>query len=453
MAEVFDVVVIGAGSAGENAADRAHRGGLEVALVEADLVGGECSYWACMPSKALLRPGEVLAAARRVPGARRAVAGGVDAAATLATRDEVVNRYDDRSQVDWVVRAGVNLVRGRARFVGERRVKVEGGPELEARRAVVLATGSSPVVPPVDGLREAEPWTSRDATAVKDVPRRLAVLGGGVVACELAQAFRSLGTEEVTIVEKVGHLLPKEEPFAGRQLMDAFDALGITVRCGRSMTEVRRSGGVVTVTLDDGSTVTADEILVATGRRPNVAGLGLETIGLAEDVPLQVDEHLQVRGVPWLYAVGDVNGKALLTHMGKHQARIAGDHIAGKDVADTAPVARVIFTDPQVAAVGRTEAQARTDGVRVRVVQVELASVGGARILGEDVQGTAHLVVDEDRRVVVGATFTGPGVGEMLHAATVAIAGEVPLDRLWQAVPSYPTVSEIWLRLLEAYGL
>lgn len=438
MAEVFDVVVIGGGAVGEVAAGRAAGHGLSVALVEAELVGGECSYWACMPSKVLLRPGEVLAAARRVPGARAAVTGAVDPAATLASRDDVVHRYDDTSQVEWLEGAGVRLFRGRGTITGERTVTVDTGGALEARRAVILATGSTPVIPPIDGLAEARPWTSRDATAVKEVPRRFLVLGGGVVACEMAQAFRWLGSEEVTIVEKVGRLLPDEEPFAGRELMDAFDALGIDVRCGRTITSVRRGGDVVAATLDDGSVVYADELLVATGRRPNV------------DEPVEVDDRLRVVGSDWLYAVGDVNGRALLTHIGKHQARVAADVIAGLDVVDTAPVTRVVFTDPRVAAVGTTLAKA---GDGAREVRVGLDSVAGATVAGDGVRGTAQLVVDEARRVAVGATFTGPDVGELLHSASVAIAGEVPLERLWQAVPAYPTISEVWLRLLEAYGL
>ena len=452
MSSVFDVVVVGAGAVGQNAADRASRGGLNVALVEAALVGGECSYWACIPSKVLLRPGEVLASARRVPGARAAVIGDVDADVTLASRSDAVHRYDDAPQVRWVEGAGLHLIRGRARLTGERSLDVDGRA-IEARQAVVLATGSLPSIPPIEGLSDARPWTSREATAAKEVPRRLLVLGGGVVSCELAQAFRWLGAEEVTIVERVGHLLPSEEEFAGRALMSAFAEIGIDVRCGRSITAVRRDADAVTATLDDGGTVEADELLVATGREPNMADIGLEAIGLDPTSRLDVDEHFQVRGVPWLYAVGDVNGRALLTHMGKHQARIAGDHVAGKEVVDAAPVTRVIFTDPQVAAVGRSERQARDDGVAVRVLQVGLDSIAGSSVAGENVLGSAQLVVDEGRRVIVGATFVGPDVGEMLHAATIAVAGEVPLEVLWQAVPAFPTVSEVWLRLLEAYGL
>lgn len=457
---VFDVVVVGAGPAGENAAGRCADGGLSVAIVERELVGGVCSFWGCIPSKAMLRPGDVIAAARRVPGA--SASGPVDVRAALAWRDEMVGKWDDTGAVPWLDDKGIELVRGRGRLAGRLRVEVEGdgggARTLTARRAVVVATGTHAAMPPIPGLAESDPWDNRSITMAPRLPRRLLVLGGGAVGAEMAQAVRRLGAEEVSLVEAADRLVPGEEPFAGEQLAEAFRSEGIEVCTGVEVVEARRSEGAETVTgvLADGREIEADEILVAVGRRPNTADLGLDSVGLTPGEPVEVDEKMRARQVDggWLYAVGDCNGRSLLTHMGKHQARLAGDVILGREVdASEAPVPRVIFTDPQVAAVGLTEAQARRSGVDVRVVDTPTGGVAGSALLGGDPPGTSRLVVDEARRVVVGATFTGPQVADLLHSATVAIAGEVPLPRLWYAVPSFPTVSEVWLRLLEAYGL
>jgi dihydrolipoamide dehydrogenase len=384
----------------------------------------------------------------------------VDAAAAFAQRDYMVSSYDDAGQVPWLDGKRITLLRGTGRLNGERRVDVvcaAGSTRtLAARRAVVLATGTTSVVPPVPGLAEAAPWTNREATAAKEVPARLLVLGGGAVGLELAQAFRRLGSAEVTVVEGAPRLLGREEPFAGDEICAAFAAEGIRVIAGGVLTEVRRPapGAPLTARFADGTTSTADEILVATGRRARTEDVGLETVGLMPGRPVDVDDRLRAVGVPgdWLYAVGDVNGRAPLTHMGKYQGRIVGDVIAGKPVRDLASesiVPRVTFTDPQVAAVGLTEAQARNRYANVRTARYPLGQVAGAYVQGNGVAGTALLVVDADRGVLVGATFTGPGVGELLHSATIAIVGEVPLARLWHAVPSFPTVSEVWLRLLE----
>ena len=459
----FDVIVIGAGPAGENVAGRCADGDLRVAIVERELVGGECSYWGCMPSKVLLRPGDVIAAARRVPGAAAAVTGAIDVAAVLARRDATTSHWDDSGQLPWLDQKGITLLRGAGRLTGERIVEVTAtnGTTVthHVAKAVVIATGTSAAVPPIPGLRESAPWDNRDVTAAKEIPRRLLVLGGGAIGAEMAQTLRRLGSEEVTIVEGLDRLLPREEPFAGEELAAAFTAEGITVITGVAMAAVRRDGsGPVTATLADGRELVADEILVAVGRRPATGDLGVDAVGLEPGRYVDVDDQLRATGVPagWLYAVGDCNGRSLLTHMGKYQARLAGDVILGKDVAaiaDHGIVPRVTFTDPQVAAVGLTEAQAREQGMAIRTVDHPVGGVAGAYTLGDGVAGTAKLVVDEARRVVVGATFTGPGVAELLHSATVAIAGEVTLDRLWHAVPSFPTLSEVWLRLLEAYGL
>jgi pyruvate/2-oxoglutarate dehydrogenase complex dihydrolipoamide dehydrogenase (E3) component len=463
MAEEFDVVVIGAGPPGENAAGRCADRGLTVAIVEERLAGGECSFYGCIPSKTLIRPGDVVAAARRVPGAAEAVTGRIDVRAAFAQRDYMTNNWDDAGDLRWFQSKDITFVRGHGRLAGSRAVDVEtpeGNRHLTAREAVVVACGTIPLVPPIDGLAEAKPWDNRDATAVKELPQRLVVLGGGAIGAELAQAFRRLGTDGVTLVEGADRLLAREEPFAGEEVRAAFEAEGITVITGAQMTKVSREGsdGPITGTLEDGRQVTGDEILVAVGRRANTGDVGFDTVGLEPGKFLAVDDRLRATDVEgdWLYGVGDVAGVALFTHMGKYQGRLVGDIIAGldvRDVGDRVAIPRVTFTDPQVAAVGLTEAQARERGLNVRVVSYDTGGVAGAYTRGNDIHGTSQIVVDEDRRVIVGATFTGPDVQEIVHAATVAIVGEVTIDTLWHAVPSFPTVSEVWLRLLEAYGL
>ena len=450
MAE-FDVVVIGAGPAGEVCAGRLGQAGVEVALVEEHLVGGECSYYACMPSKALLRPGELLGETRRVPGLQ--VEDGLDAAAVLARRDEVIHELDDSSQVPWLEERGVTLVRGQARLDGERRVQV-GDELLEARHAVVVATGSGPAQPPIPGLAEARPWSNRDATTAQVPPQSLVILGGGVVGVELAAAWSSLGSR-VVLLEGAPRVIVREEPFASAQVEVALVAAGVEVRTGSRAVAVSRDGDAVSVELADGTTAEGTELLIAVGRRPRTGELGLETIGLEPGKPVEVGSNLRSPRHEWLYAIGDANGRALLTHMGKYQGRVAADVILGKNVqvVSDGPLApRVIFTDPQVAAVGHTLATAESVGMVVRTADAPTGGSAGGSFVGRNTPGTSRLVIDVTRGVVVGATFVGYEVAEMLHAATIAVTGEVPLERLAHAVPSFPTRSELWLSLLDAAG-
>jgi dihydrolipoamide dehydrogenase len=459
-----DVVVIGAGPVGENVADRAHQQGLSAAVVEAGLVGGECSYYACIPSKALLRPVDLLAATQRMPGVE---AGPIDVAAVLARRDQFAGE-DDSSQATWLDGAGITLLRGRGRLAGERAVEVthdDGTTTSVAARYVVVATGSVPTYPPVDGVHDVGAWTNRDATQVKDVPASLLILGGGVVGVEMATAYQRLGAQ-VTLVQHGERLLPTTEPEAGRRVQAALEADGVDVRLGVSMSAVRREDGEVVASLDDGSQVRGAELLVAAGRRPTTDDIGLETVGLEPGKPLAADDSTTVLG-DWLYAVGDASSGAKLTHMGKYQARICGDVLVarahGKELggryshhattAEHTAVPQVIFTDPQVAYVGLTEATARDAGLPVRTVSYEIGNVAGGALEADGYDGFATLVVDTEREVLVGATFVGQEVADMVHAATIAVVGEVTLPRLWHAVPSFPTKSEVWLRLLEAYGM
>jgi pyruvate/2-oxoglutarate dehydrogenase complex dihydrolipoamide dehydrogenase (E3) component len=495
-----DVIVIGGGPVGENIAQYATEDtGLTAAIVEGERMGGECSYWACMPSKALLRPLDVRAAAANLPGITTPE---VEVADLLARRDDWVSHYDDAGQVQWAEGAGLTVVRGHGRLSGEREVTVPAADGtthvLRARRAVVLATGSEPVIP--SPYRDLVPWTSRDATGVQEVPGRLLIVGGGAVACEAATWMRALGSE-VTMLVRGQRLLASAEPEASAHVRAGLEAIGVRVLTGTSVEDASRDGvsegadgesgigrlhgGEVRVRVTgmagggasgasgddasgaksagnangadgaDGEALTADEILVATGRRPRLHDLGLETVGLS---PADVTEA----ALPdWLRAVGDASGEAPLTHWGKYRARVIGEEIRDAALADVEPtpppapvaegraVPQVVFTDPQVASVGLTESAARDAGFDVDVAQAPFEGAAGSSLLRDDASGVAKIVVDAATHRLLGATFAGPDAAEIVHAATVAIVGEVPVDVLRHAVPSYPTASELWLRLLE----
>ncbi len=477
----YDVVVIGGGAVGENAAQYAIADSdMSAVIIEHELLGGECSYWACMPSKVLLTPSDVLAHAANVPGVASVLCGhGVDVDATLSRRDAFTNGLDDSSQVEWAEGVGIEIIRGHARLSGQREVTV-GDRIVRARQAVVLATGSTAKIAPIDGLDAALPWTSRDATNVHEVPQSLAIIGGGVVACESATWFASFGTR-VTLLVREDRLLGNIPEFAATAVLDGLRSARVTVLLKTSPTSVTRPGakdtgygrihgGPVSIhsTTDngDGHLLEVDEVLAATGRAPGTDGLGLDTVGLTDlsgsrgFVP--VDDSMRVVGVEgdWLFAVGDVNGRALLTHQGKYQARVCGDVIAatarGGSVlgpryvaaSDHDAVPQVIFTQPEVASAGRSESALREAGFAVRRIGLSMA-VAGTAVQRDDDAGTAELLLDEHTGVILAATFVGPSASTHLYPATLAVSAGLTVEQLWQAVPAYPTPSEVWLRLCE----
>jgi pyruvate/2-oxoglutarate dehydrogenase complex dihydrolipoamide dehydrogenase (E3) component len=470
----FDVVVLGAGPVGQNAAERARAAGLDVAVVERELVGGECSYWACVPSKALLRPVLALSDARRVDGAREAVSGSINPAGVFGRRNRYVTDWDDTGQAEWVAGIGATLVRGHGRLSGAQQVTVSptSGENLtlHARHAVVVCTGSRSALPDLPGIGEAQPWTNRQATDSSRVPRRLAVVGGGGVGAEMATAWHGLGSS-VTLLARGSGLLPRMEPFVGELIGRGLKDVGVDLRLGVSVRALRRPdpAGPVTLELDDNTELQFEEVLFATGRAPLTDDIGLETMGLEPGSWLEVDDTCRVTAVAegWLYAAGDVTHRALLTHQGKYQGRIAGAAIGARAAGtplDTEPwgihattadhhaVPQAFFTDPEAAAVGLTAEQAAQAGHRVHTVDIEIGEVvTGAKLYADGYRGRARMVVEEDQRYLLGVTLVGPGATEMLHSATIAVAGQVPIARLWHAVPCFPTISELWLRLLEAY--
>ncbi|MBS1888417.1 MAG: NAD(P)/FAD-dependent oxidoreductase [Actinobacteria bacterium] len=453
--KTYDAVVLGAGPAGEVAAGRLADGGWKVAIVERDLIGGECSYYACMPSKALLRPAGVLAEAKRIPGVPVADDAALDPAAVLARRDVVIHDQDDSGQLPWLEERGIDLYRGAGHFVGAGRIAV-GEDELSAARAVIVATGSGAAMPPIAGLDSVRTWNNRDATTAKKVPASMVVLGGGPVGSELSQAWASLGTK-VTLVDPGDHLLGREEPFAGEEVAAALSGrFGVDVRLGTEVESVRAGGAGVVAELRDGGAVEGEELLVAVGRKPHTEDIGLEAIGVEADEHgfLTVDDRMRVGGRDDLFAIGDVNGRALFTHIGKYQAWIVAENLLGREVvalAEGIGSPRVTFTDPQVASAGKTLAEAEAAGIDAHAVEVPTDGAAGASFHGKGTGGRSRLVIDRATDTIVGATFTGFETADFLQAATVAIVAAVPLARLRHVIAPYPTRSEVWLKLLEKW--
>lgn len=439
MAQQVDVVVVGMGVGGEAVAGWLAEAGVSVIGIESKLVGGECPYWGCIPTKMMIRAANLLAEARRIDG----MAGHSDvtpdwAPVAARIRDEATDEWNDQVAVDRFTGKGGQFIRGRGRLAGPGVVEVDG-ETIEARRGIVLATGTVPVVPPIDGLEGTPYWTNRDAVEAKALPTSLLILGGGAIGLEIAQAYARFGVD-VTVVEAMDRLLPVEEPESSKLVKSALAADGISIRTGTRASGVRHDGEQFTVTVGDGSELTGEKLLVAVGRKAELAGLGLDSVGLDPGArAIKVDEHM--RAGEGLWAVGDVTGHGAFTHVAMYQARIATRDILGEagPPADYRALPRVTFTDPEVGAVGMTEADARAAGVQtaVGVAQVPSSARGWIHKAGNE--GVIKLVADTEHGVLVGATSAGPVGGEVLSALAVAVHARVPIGALRHMIYAYPT--------------
>ena len=439
MSERADVVVVGMGPGGEYVAGRLAEAGLDVVGIDSGLVGGECPYWGCIPSKMMIRAANLVAETRRVPG--MAGASTVQPSwepVARRIRDEATDDWDDRVAVERFEGKGGRFLRGAGRLAGPGRVEV-GDTVVEAGRAVVLATGTDASVPPVDGLSDVPYWTNHEAIAVAALPSSIVVLGGGAIGLELGQVFRRFGVE-VTIVEALDRLLAGEEPEAGALLAEVLEREGVSVRTSAKVARVRQDGATIALDLDGGSRVAAERLLVATGRAADLAALGVESIGIDPKARwLSVDDHLRV--APGVWAVGDITGAGAFTHVAMYQAAIAVDDILGRDVApaDYKALPRVTFTDPEVGSVGLSEAAARERGLDVRAGMARLPSSARGWIHKAGNEGFIKLVEDVRRGVLVGATSAGPTGGEVLGLLALAVHAEVPTAHLRRMIFAYPT--------------
>jgi dihydrolipoamide dehydrogenase len=485
----YDVISIGSGWAGRIAAARCVKAGLTALVIEKELVGGECPFWACVPSKALLRPPEALDDARHVTGAREKLVNGdakVNPAAVFARRDEYAAGWDDSKHlVPMVENSGTHLVRGVGRITGVRKVNVSlhiEGQEpqsigLVARQAVIVNTGSQASIPDIPGLRDAKPWTAREAASSSFAPSTLFIMGGGVVGCEMATIYQKLGSN-VVLASRSDELLPRLDFEAGKLVRERLVKLGAEILTSTAVTKVNRlEDGSLTIEVESAGqtkSYTASEILVATGRIPTTQNIGLENLGLAlsSDAPLIVDDSLLMTSIPsnkdtpWLYATADVTGRALMSHTSKYHGRVAGNAIIARSKgtfqegvgsvqasADHYAVPQVIFSDPQVASVGLIRDEAKSRGFSIRAITAPVQTLG-ANLHAEGYEpGWAQWVVDAQSDVLLGATFVGSGVADLLHASTVAIVGKMTLEQLVHAIPPFPTMSEVYLNLLDAAGL
>ncbi len=444
MSDRFEAIVLGMGPGGEVVADRLIEGGMKVAVVERELIGGECAYWACIPSKTLLRPPEAKAAASRAAGAGTPE---LSWEAAAAYRDYMIRHLDDSRQVAGYEERGAAVVKGVGRITGPGRVEVEGRV-LQADH-VVIATGSDARVPAISGLGDVTVWTNREATTLDEIPARAALIGGGPVGVELGQMLARFGSE-VTIVQSAERLIDREHPRVGELIRRALERDGIDVRVGRRPKGARRNASGVTLELDDGTSVAADVVVVGAGRSPRVWGIGLEEVGIAPlGRGLSVDDHCRVSEGLW--AVGDVTGVMLFTHVAKYQGRIAAANILGRPSrADYRSVPRVVFSDPEIAAAGLTAARARDMGIDAVAAEVDLAAtIARPWTYERDPQGHLGLLADRRRRVLVGAWAVAPLAGEWIHQAALAIKTQTPIEVLRDTVAQFPTFSEAYLNALE----